>query len=98
MACGATEANTDQNRCAATDTLPHLQALRTMANDIEPAFPDLRDDARFTSTRATFVQRSMARSPVRRSTAPASERRSRASARIARPAIRISATDEVNAC
>jgi hypothetical protein len=38
---------TEQNRCAATDTLPHLQALRTMANDIEPAFPDLRDDQRF---------------------------------------------------
>ena len=41
------KANTEQNRCAATDTLPHLQALRTMANDIEPAFGDLRDDARF---------------------------------------------------
>jgi len=39
--------STQQNRCAATDTLPHLQALRTMANDIEPAFGDLRDDARF---------------------------------------------------
>jgi hypothetical protein len=36
-----------QNRCTATDTLPHLQALRTMANDIEPAFGDLREDARF---------------------------------------------------
>ena len=39
--------NTEQNRCNATDTLPHLQALRTMADDIEPAFPDLRDDERF---------------------------------------------------
>ena len=37
----------EQNRCNATDTLPHLQALRTMANDIQPAFGDLRDDARF---------------------------------------------------
>ena len=36
-----------QNRCTATDTLPHLQALRTMANDIEPAFGDLREDERF---------------------------------------------------
>ena len=44
---GQLKANTDKNRCAATDTLPHLQALRTMANDIEPAFGDLRDDARF---------------------------------------------------
>lgn len=37
----------EQNRCGATDTLPHLQALRTLANDLEPAFPDLRDDERF---------------------------------------------------
>jgi hypothetical protein len=44
---GQLKASTEQNRCAATDTLPHLQALRTMANDIEPAFADLRDDARF---------------------------------------------------
>jgi hypothetical protein len=42
-------ASTAANRCAATDTLPHLQALRTIANDIEPAFVDLRDDARFAS-------------------------------------------------
>jgi hypothetical protein len=39
--------NVEQNRCAATDTLPHLQSLRTMANDIEPALGDLRDDERF---------------------------------------------------
>ena len=45
---GQLKANTEQNRCAATDTLPHLQALRTMANDIEPAFGELRDDVRFT--------------------------------------------------
>ena len=45
---GQLKANTEQNRCNATDTLPHLQALRTMADDIEPAFPDLRDDERFT--------------------------------------------------
>ena len=41
------KANVEQNRCGATDTLPHLQALRTLANDVEPAFPDLRDDQRF---------------------------------------------------
>ena len=40
--------NVKSNRCAATDTLPHLQALRVMANNAEPAFPDLRDDERFT--------------------------------------------------
>ena len=44
---GQLKANTEQNRCNATDTLPHLQALRTMADDIEPAMPDLRDDERF---------------------------------------------------
>ena len=39
--------NMEQSRCSATDTLPHLQALRILANDIQPAFPDLRDDQRF---------------------------------------------------
>ena len=43
----ALKTNIGQNRCSATDTLPHLQALRMMANDIEPAFGDLREDARF---------------------------------------------------
>ena len=38
----------EQNRCAATDTLPHLKALRTTANDLELAFPGLADDQRFT--------------------------------------------------
>ena len=50
--------NVKVNRCAATDVLPHLQALRTMANDLEPAFPDLSDDKRYvdhaTSMRATL--------------------------------------------
>jgi hypothetical protein len=44
---GMLDRNVGQNRCAATDTLPNLQALRTLANDIEPAFGDLRDDTRF---------------------------------------------------
>ena len=44
---GQLKASIDQNRCGATDSLPHLQALRTLANDLEPAFPDLRDDKRF---------------------------------------------------
>ncbi len=43
----ALDANVQQNRCAATDTLPHLQTLRLMANDIEVAFGDLREDKRF---------------------------------------------------
>ena len=44
---GQLKASLDQNRCGATDSLPHLQALRTLANDVEPAFPGLRDDERF---------------------------------------------------
>ena len=46
--------NVQQNRCGATDTLPHLQALRTMANDLEPAFPDLADDKRFADHASTM--------------------------------------------
>lgn len=40
-------ASAKANRCAATDTLPHLRALRELGNDLEPAFPDLGDDDRF---------------------------------------------------
>lgn len=36
-----------QNRCGATDTLPHLKALRLSADDLEHAFPALADDQRF---------------------------------------------------
>ncbi len=38
-----------QNRCAATDTVPHVRTLRAMANDLETAFPGLADDQRFKS-------------------------------------------------
>lgn len=44
---GALKGNMEQSRCTASDVLPHLQALRTMAGDIEPAFGDLREDKRF---------------------------------------------------
>lgn len=40
-------ASVEQNRCAPTDSLPHLQSLRMLANDLDPAFPGLRDDKRF---------------------------------------------------
>ncbi|MCY7353805.1 MAG: cytochrome c [Lysobacter sp.] len=40
-------ANVEQNKCGAIDTIPHLQALRTSANSLEQAFPDLSDDERF---------------------------------------------------
>lgn len=44
----ALKRNVEQNRCGATDTLPHLTTLRHLANDLEPAFPGLREDAGFT--------------------------------------------------
>lgn len=44
---GQLKGKAEQNRCGATDTIPHLKALRTMADDLEPAFPDLKDDGRF---------------------------------------------------
>ncbi|MCD9028610.1 hypothetical protein LDO26_10370 [Luteimonas sp. BDR2-5] len=39
--------NVDANRCAPTDNLVHLQAMRALGNDLEPAFPDLRDNRGF---------------------------------------------------
>lgn len=39
--------NVGANRCAATDTIPHLTTLRHLANDLEPAFAGLRDDPPF---------------------------------------------------
>lgn len=45
---GQLKADMDQNRCNATDILPHLQALRVTSNDLDAAFPGLRDDTRFT--------------------------------------------------
>jgi hypothetical protein len=47
-------AKASENRCAATDTIPHLKALRTMADDIEPAFPGERDDERFVKHASTM--------------------------------------------
>ena len=44
---GQLKADMEQNRCNATDILPHLQALRMTANDLDAAFPALRDDQRF---------------------------------------------------
>ena len=44
---GQLKAAMEQNRCGATDVLPHLQTLRMLGNDLEPAFSGLRDDERF---------------------------------------------------
>ena len=43
-----------QNRCAATDTIPHVRTLRAIANDLEVAFPDLADDSRFKTHTSQF--------------------------------------------
>lgn len=51
---GQLKKNVEQNRCVPVDTLPHLQALRTTVNDIEPAFPGLRDDKRFVEHASTM--------------------------------------------
>lgn len=39
--------NVEQSRCATTDSLPRLHALRVISNDLEIAFPELADDQRF---------------------------------------------------
>jgi len=36
-----------QNRCTVADSQPRLQSLRYLSNDLETAFPSLRDDRRF---------------------------------------------------
>lgn len=41
------DANIAASRCMATDTLPRLQTMRLVGNDIETAYPDLAEDARF---------------------------------------------------
>src|SRR3546814_4993767 len=38
------KASTEANTCGATDTLPHPQALRTVATDLEPALRELDAD------------------------------------------------------
>lgn len=44
----ALKRNVAGNRCAATDTLPHLQTLRQLSNDLEPAFGELGRETNFT--------------------------------------------------
>ena len=55
---GQLKADMEQNRCNATDVLPHLQALRMTANDLDAAFPKLRDDQRF-KTASTGMRAAM---------------------------------------
>ncbi|WP_236550998.1 hypothetical protein [Luteimonas sp. 9C] len=40
-------ATLDANRCAPAETVSHLHTMRALSNDLEPAFPDLRDHRGF---------------------------------------------------
>ncbi len=51
---GQLKKNLEQNRCTANDTIPHLQTLRRMADDIEPAFGEDAKDERFAKHAADF--------------------------------------------
>lgn len=44
---GALRQAQGQNRCSQADTLPRLQTMRSLTNDIDQAFPGFKDDARF---------------------------------------------------
>jgi cytochrome c556 len=43
----AMDGSVKANHCAATDLVPRLQTLRFVANDIEPAFAHMQDEAQF---------------------------------------------------
>ena len=43
----ALDKSVKQSRCASADLTPRLQTLRFVANDIEPAFADMQDEAQF---------------------------------------------------
>jgi len=47
MKMGALKNNIQQNRCAPTDIIPHLQTLRYVGNDIEAAFGEMSDNDQF---------------------------------------------------
>jgi len=44
----------EANRCAPEDVLPHLQALRLLGNDLEPAHGELASDRRFMGHASDF--------------------------------------------
>ncbi|HOZ05841.1 MAG TPA: hypothetical protein PLF92_10410 [Arenimonas sp.] len=47
MKMSALKNNIQQNRCAPTDIIPHLQTLRYVGNDIEAAFGEMSDNEQF---------------------------------------------------
>jgi len=44
----------DANRCTPSDVLPHVQALRLLGNDLEPAHGELGTDRRFMAHASDF--------------------------------------------
>lgn len=63
----ALKRNVGVNRCAATDTIPHLTTLRHVANDLEPAFAGLADEpefARHASTMRATIDGALASPPL----------------------------------
>ena len=48
------EKNVDDNRCAVTDNLPHLQTMRALSNDLEPVFLPTGNDADFKLKASSF--------------------------------------------
>jgi len=44
----------EANRCTSADILPHLQALRLLGNDLEPAHGELASDRRFMAHASDF--------------------------------------------
>ncbi|MEO8002082.1 MAG: hypothetical protein ABI644_09400 [Arenimonas sp.] len=47
MKVTALKKNIQQNRCAPTDIIPHLQTLRYVGNDIEAAFGEMSNNDQF---------------------------------------------------
>jgi len=44
----------EANRCTAGELMPHLEALRMLGNDLEPAFAELGTDRRFMAYASDF--------------------------------------------
>ncbi|MFT4178026.1 MAG: hypothetical protein QM612_00960 [Thermomonas sp.] len=64
---GQLKGDMEKNRCNPTDVLPHLQALRLAANDLDAAFPGLADDERFqaaTSAMRAATDKAIANPPL----------------------------------
>ena len=80
-----------QNRCTLADSVPRLQALRLLSNDLDLAFPGLKDSAQFQQHASQLrgnLNTALASPPA---TAKALAQWSKPRRRTAAPAIRISA-------